>query len=405
MCKTTKKRNLFCDLCRKARLLSPADCGKMKKMRRSTAEAGGVFPMETFKAFLKRKDIVFSGRRYGIDAMSAMAQGLFCSLLIGTILNTLGAQLHLEFLVSVGSFAASMSGAAMAVAIGWALKAPPLVLFSLATVGYAANLLGSTTLDGGKGAGGPLAVLFIAIFSAELGKAVSKETRVDILVTPLVTILSGVALSHAVAPAIGTAASAVGDFVRWATVLQPFWMGILVSVVIGVALTLPISSAAICAAIGLTGLAGGAAVAGCCAQMVGFAVLSFRENRWGGLVSQGLGTSMLQMGNIVKNPKIWIPATAASAITGPMATCLFHLEMNDPASAVASGMGTCGMVGPIGVYAGWVNDVATGAKAAITTMDWVGLALICFVLPAVLTWAIGLLCRRLGWIRQGDLKL
>ena len=361
--------------------------------------------METFKAFLKRKDIVFSGRRYGIDAMSAMAQGLFCSLLIGTILNTLGAQLHLEFLVSVGSFASSMSGAAMAVAIGWALKAPPLVLFSLATVGYAANLLGSTTLDGGKGAGGPLAVLFIAIFSAELGKAVSKETRVDILVTPLATILSGVALSYAVAPAIGTAASAVGDFVRWATVLQPFWMGILVSVVIGVALTLPISSAAICAAIGLTGLAGGAAVAGCCAQMVGFAVLSFRENRWGGLVSQGLGTSMLQMGNIVKNPKIWIPATAASAITGPMATCLFRLEMNDPASAVASGMGTCGMVGPIGVYAGWVNDVATGAKAAITPMDWVGLALICFILPAVLTWAIGLLCRRLGWIRQGDLKL
>ena len=361
--------------------------------------------METFKAFLKRKDIVFSGRRYGIDAMSAMAQGLFCSLLIGTILNTLGTQLHLEFLVNVGSFASSMSGAAMAVAIGWALKAPPLVLFSLATVGYAANLLGSTTLDGGKGAGGPLAVLFIAIFAAELGKAVSKETKVDILVTPLTTILTGVALSYAVAPAIGTAASAVGDFVRWATVLQPFWMGILVSVVIGVALTLPISSAAICAAIGLTGLAGGAAVAGCCAQMVGFAVLSFRENRWGGLVSQGLGTSMLQMGNIVKNPKIWIPATAASAITGPMATCLFHLEMNDPASAVAPGMGTCGMVGPIGVYAGWVNDVATGAKAAITGMDWVGLALICFVLPAVLSWAFGLLCRRLGWIREGDLKL
>ena len=405
MCKTTKKQNLFCGLSTEARLLSPADCDKMKKIRRNTAEAGGVFPMETFKAFLKRKDIVFSGRRYGIDAMSAMAQGLFCSLLIGTILNTLGTQLHLEFLVNVGSFASSMSGAAMAVAIGWALKAPPLVLFSLATVGYAANLLGSTTLDGGKGAGGPLAVLFIAIFAAELGKAVSKETKVDILVTPLTTILTGVALSYAVAPAIGTAASAVGDFVRWATVLQPFWMGILVSVVIGVALTLPISSAAICAAIGLTGLAGGAAVAGCCAQMVGFAVLSFRENRWGGLVSQGLGTSMLQMGNIVKNPKIWIPATAASAITGPMATCLFHLEMNDPASAVASGMGTCGMVGPIGVYAGWVNDVATGAKAAITGMDWVGLALICFVLPAVLSWAFGLLCRRLGWIREGDLKL
>lgn len=361
--------------------------------------------MKGFKAFLKRKDIVFSGKRYGIDAMSAMAQGLFCSLLIGTILDTLGSQLHLEFLVSVGSFASAMSGAAMAVAIGWALKAPPLVLFSLATVGYAANLLGSTTLDGNKGAGGPLAVLLIAIVAAELGKAVSKETRVDILVTPLVTILSGVALSYAIAPAIGTAASAVGDFVRWATVLQPFWMGILVSVVIGIALTLPISSAAICAAIGLTGLAGGAAVAGCCANMVGFAVLSFRENRWGGLVSQGLGTSMLQMGNIVKNPKIWIPAIAASAVTGPLATCVFHLEMNDPASGVASGMGTCGMVGPIGVYAGWVNDVATGVKSAITAFDWVGLILICFVLPAVLTWVFGLVCRKLGWIREGDLKL
>ena len=171
------------------------------------------------------------------------------------------------------------------------------------------------------------------------------------------------ALSAWWAPAIGTAASAVGDFVKWATVLQPFWMGILVSVVIGIALTLPISSAAICAAIGLTGLAGGAAVAGCCANMVGFAVLSFRENRWGGLVSQGLGTSMLQMGNIVKNPRIWLPAILTSAITGPLATCVFHFEMNDPASGVASGMGTCGMVGPIGVYTGWVNDVATGSQS------------------------------------------
>ena len=182
-------------------------------------------------------------------------------------------------------------------------------------------------------------------------------------------------------------------------------MGILVSVVIGIALTLPISSAAICAAIGLTGLAGGAAVAGCCANMVGFAVLSFRENRWGGLVSQGLGTSMLQMGNIVKNPRIWLPAILTSAITGPLATCVFHLEMNDPASAVASGMGTCGMVGPIGVYTGWVNDVATGAKAAVTAVDWAGLALICFVLPAVLSWLFGLFFRRIGWIRAGDLTL
>ena len=361
--------------------------------------------MEGLKSFLQRKNIVISARRYGIDALGAMAQGLFCSLLIGTILDTLGDQLDLAFLVEVGGFASAMSGAAMAVAIGYALQAPPLVLFSLAAVGYAANALGSTTLDGGKGAGGPLAVLFIAVIAAELGKAVSKETKVDLLVTPLVTILSGAALSALWAPAIGTAASSVGELIRWATVLQPFWMGILVSVVIGIALTLPISSAAICAAIGLTGLAGGAAVAGCCANMVGFAVLSFRENRWGGLVSQGIGTSMLQMGNIVKNPKIWLPAILTSAITGPLATCVFHLEMNDPSGGVASGMGTCGLVGQIGVYTGWVNDVATGAKTAITPFDWAGLLLISFVLPAVLCWAFGLFFRRIGWIREGDLKL
>ena len=361
--------------------------------------------MEGLKSFLQRKNIVISARRYGIDALGAMAQGLFCSLLIGTILDTLGDQLGLAFLVEVGGFASAMSGAAMAVAIGYALQAPPLVLFSLATVGYAANALGSTTLDGGKGAGGPLAVLFIAVIAAELGKVVSKETKIDILVTPLVTILVGVGLSAWWAPAIGTAASSVGDFVEWATVLQPFWMGILVSVVIGVALTLPISSAAICAAIGLTGLAGGAAVAGCCANMVGFAFLYFRENRWGGLISQGLGTSMLQMGNIVRNPRIWLPAIFTSAITGPLATCVFQFQMNDPSGGVASGIGTCGMVGPIGVYAGWVNDVANGAKAAITAMDWVAMALICFILPAVLTWAFGLLLRRIGWIREGDLTL
>ena len=344
------------------------------------------------KEFLKRKNIVISAKRYGIDALGAMAQGLFASLLIGTILNTLGTQLGIPALSTCGGYASSMSGAAMAIAIGYALQAPPLVLFSLATVGYAANALGSTTLSGGSGAGGPLAVLFIAVIAAECGKAVSKETKVDILVTPLVTILVGVGLSALIAPA-------------WATDLQPFLMGIVVSVVIGIALTLPISSAAICAALGLTGLAGGAAVAGCCAQMVGFAVMSFKENKWGGLISQGIGTSMLQMGNIVKNPRIWIPPIVTSAITGPIATCIFHLQMNDPASAVASGMGTCGLVGQIGVYAGWVADVAAGTKASITAMDWIGLILISFVLPAVLTPLIAMPLRKAGWIKDGDMKL
>ena len=189
----------------------------------------------------------------------------------------------------------------------------------------------------------------------------------------------------------------------WATELQPFFMGIIVSVIVGIALTLPISSAAICAALSLTGLAGGAAVAGCCAQMVGFAVMSFKENKWGGLFAQGIGTSMLQMGNIVRNPRIWLPPILASAITGPVATCIFHLKMNG--AAVASGMGTCGLVGQIGVYTGWLNDIAEGTKAAITGMDWAGLVLICFILPAVLSWAIAIPMRKCGWIKENDLKL
>ena len=366
--------------------------------------------MEKLRAFLKRKDIVFSAKRYFIEAMGAMAQGLFCTLLVGTILNTIGQQFHIGFLnavivtigkgdgavnYTIGGLCSAMVGPGMAVAIARALNAPPLVLFSLIPVGFATNYMGD--------AGGPLAVLFVAIVAAELGKAVSKETKIDILVTPIVTVLVGVGFAALIAAPVGTAASAVGQAIMWATELQPFFMGILVSVIIGIALTLPISSAAICFALGLTGLAGGAAVAGCCAQMVGFAVMSFPENRWGGLAAQGLGTSMLQMGNIVRNPRIWIPPTLASAITGPLATCLFRLEMNGP--AISSGMGTCGLVGQIGVYTGWVNDVASGAKAAVTGMDWLGLVLISFVLPAVLTWLIAIPLRKWGWIKDGDLKL
>ena len=362
--------------------------------------------MADFKAFLKRKDIEISAKRYGIDALGAMAQGLFCSLLIGTIINTLGSQFHIAFLTNpvatvagtdytVGGLASAMSGPAMATAIGYALHCPPLVLFSLITVGFATNALG--------GAGGPLAVLFIAIISAEVGKAVSKETKVDLLVTPLVTIFTGIILAAWWAPALGKAAMRVGDVIMWATELQPFLMGILVSLVVGIALTLPISSAAICAALGLTGLAGGAAVAGCCAQMVGFAVMSFPENKWGGLVSQGIGTSMLQMGNIVKNPRIWIAPCVTSMITGPIATCLFGLRMNG--AAVSSGMGTCGLVGQIGVYTGWVNEIAAGTRTAITTWDWVGLIMISFILPAVLCPLINQVCRKLGWVKDGDMKL
>ncbi len=361
--------------------------------------------MANIKAFLKRKDIVLSGKRYGIDALGAMAQGLFCTLLVGTILNTVGQQFGIAFLnkilvtvkqgdmeigYTVGGLASAMVGPGIAVAIGMALHAPGMVLFSLIPVGFAANAMG--------GAGGPLAVYFVAIVAAECGKLVSKETKVDILVTPIVTILVGIGFAALVAAPIGKAASAVGEFIRWATVLQPFWMGILVSVAVGIALTLPISSAAICAALGLTGLAGGAAVAGCCAHMVGFAVMSFRENRWGGLVAQGVGTSMLQMPNLIKNPLCWIPPVLASAITGPLATCLFKLEMNG--APVNSGMGTCGFCGQIGIWTGWISTGHT-----ITAMDWVGLVLICFVLPAVLSTLFCELLRRWGWIKENDLKL
>lgn len=351
--------------------------------------------MSKFKAFLKRKDIEISAKRYFIDAMGAMANGLFASLLMGTIISTIGTQFNIQMLIDMGNFAKSVSGPAMAVAIAFSLKAPALVMFSMLAVGSAANSLG--------GAGGPLAVLLIAIVATELGKMVSKETKIDILVTPLVSIASGVLLSMLCAPAIGAAAGKFGSLIMWATELHPFFMGILVSVIVGVVLTLPISSAAICAAMGLTGLAGGAAVAGCCAQMVGFAVISYKENKVGGLISQGLGTSMLQMGNIVKNPLIWIPPTLASAITGPLATCVFKLQMNG--EAISSGMGTCGLVGPIGVYTGWVNDMAAGIKSAITPVDWIGMLLICIVLPAILSFLFGIVLRKIGWIKEGDLQL
>ena len=347
------------------------------------------------KEFLRKKNIIFSAKRYGIDALGAMAQGLFASLLIGTIISTLGEQLGIGILVTVGGYAKGATGAAMAISIGVALQCPPLVLFSLAAVGMAANELG--------GAGGPLAVLVVTIFAAEFGKLVSKETKIDIIVTPFVTICVGVLLSLGCAPAIGAAASTVGTAIMWATELQPFFMGIIVSVIVGIALTLPISSAAICAALSLTGLAGGAAVAGCCAQMVGFAVMSFRENKWGGLVSQGIGTSMLQMGNIVKNPRIWIAPIVTSAITGPIATCLFKLQMNG--TPVSSGMGTCGFVGQIGVYTGWMNDITAGTKTAVTGWDWAGLLLISFILPAILCPLINAFLRKIGWVKDGDMTL
>ncbi len=352
---------------------------------------------ETVKKYLKR---------YFIDAMGAMALGLFASLLTGTIFNAIGMIPYLEFMGQIGKYAQSVAGPAMAVAIAFSLKAHPLVMFSAATVGYAANTLG--------GAGGPLAVFFIAIIAVEVGMLVSKKTKVDIIVTPFVTILVGGIVSIFLAPAIGTLVGYISTFIGWAALQAPLVTGIIVSVVIGVCLTLPISSAAICAGLVLTGsaaamgsseglaIAGAAAVAGCCAQMVGFAVISFRENRWSGILSQGIGTSMLQMPNIIRHPQIWIAPTLASAITGPLAVCVFDLKMYG--AAINSGMGTCGLLGPIGMILGWLSP-ENGYPGEVTALHWIGLALVCFVLPAVLSIIFNEILRKTGLVKDGYMKL
>ncbi len=334
-----------------------------------------------FGAFLKRKDINISLRVYFIDAMGAMAYGLFTSLLIGTIFSTLGNELGIPFFIELADFAKDATGAALGISIAWALKSPKLVLFSSAAVGLAGNALG-----------GPVGAFIATIIAAELGKLVYGETKVDIIVTPAVCIVSGVAVAMLAGPAVSALMTAFGSLIMTATSMQPIIMGIIVSALMGIALTLPISSAAICIMLNLGGIAAGAATAGCCAQMIGFAVMSFKENRWGGLIAQGLGTSMLQMPNIIKNPRIWIPPTLASMITGPIATSVFGLK-NIP---VGAGMGTCGLVGPFGI----ISAMPEGGASM-----WIGIALVCFILPAVLTLLFSTVLRRIGWIKEGDLKL
>ena len=356
------------------------------------------------KKYLKEQNIEFSFNRIAIQGLGGMAHGLFASLLIGTILGTIGGFFPGtavgDFLAAVSGYTKEVQGAAMALAIGYSMQASPYVLYSLATVGLVANSLGSS--------GGPLAVYFVTLIAILFGKLVSKRTPIDLIVTPTVTICIGVLAAKLLAPPIGAFATWLGDLIYMATNLQPFLMGILVSVLMGIILTLPISSAAICAGLGLVGLAGGAAVAGCCAQMVGFAVCSYRENKLNGLASIGLGTSMLLVPNLLQKPILWLPPTITAAITGPIATCLFGLRMNG--SPISSGMGTSGLVGPIGVVTGWLNpseralevgEIVTQAGA----MEWIGMILICFILPAILSFVISEFMRKKGWIKEGDYKL
>ena len=366
---------------------------------------------KTFKEFLKSKDINVSAKTYFVDAMGGMAQGLFASLLVGTILSTIAKYVILidnpavkqlgHYIAQAGSLASAVTGAAIGIGIAFALKAPMLVMACAAAVGYFANAYpgsvgkcGFYYLDKPYTAG-PLGVFIAVIFAVEFGKMVSKQTKVDILVTPLVTLGVGFGVAYVTCPPIAIAMNWLGEFINTATTLHPFLMGIIISVVVGIILTLPISSAAICASIGIAGIAGGAALAGCCAQMIGFAVASYRENKWGGVVSQGLGTSMLQMPNIMTHPQIWIPATLASAITGPMSTMIFKLEC----TGLSAGMGTCGLVGPIGCFS---------AMTASGTLNWysmLGMFCICFFTPAVLSLIFSEIMRKLGWIKPGYMKL
>lgn len=349
-------------------------------------------------AYLKKKGLMLSAKAYFVDAMSAMALGLFASLLMGTIFGTVAKYIpdgnvikdYFNLLAGAGGACGAMIG----VAIAHSLNAPMLVLLSSGVVGMFGNAYGvSIMVEGAMKTvtAGPAGAFIAVLFAVEIGKLVSKATKVDILVTPAVTLGVGALAAMLLCPAVSWCMYWLGSFVNYATTVVPFVMGIIISVVVGIVLTLPISSAALCAMIGITGLAGGAAVAGCCAQMVGFAVISFRENKWGGVVAQGLGTSMLQMGNIVKKPVIWLAPTLAAAVTGPISTCLLKLEC----TGVSAGMGTCGLVGPIGVF----------ADMGFTPSSIIGVILVCIVLPAILSLFFNEIMRKLGWIKTGDMQL
>ena len=358
-----------------------------------------------FRSFLDKKGITLSPKVYFVDAMSAMALGLFASLLIGTIFGSVRDQLlpdslaagnviydFINYMAQIGDVKASGNaiGAVLGIAVAYSLKATPLSMLSAGAVGMLGHQLG-TTIGTSNVTAGPLGAFLCVLIAVEVTKLVAKATKVDIIVTPAVMLVVGALMAMLLCPGIAYLMYWLGEFIKAATNALPFFMGIVIAVVVGIVLTLPISSAALCAMISIGGIAGGAAAVGCCAQMVGFAVISFRENKWGGVIAQGIGTSMLQMGNIVKNPLIWIPATLASAITGPISTCVFKLEC----TGVFAGMGTCGLVGPIGI----LKDMNFSATSII------GVLLLCIILPAILSLIFSEIMRKLGWIKEGDMKL
>lgn len=336
------------------------------------------------KKYLEQQNINISAKTYFIDALGAMAFGLFASLLVGTILNTIGKTFGINILTDrIWPLVTQATGAAIAVSIASALNAPKLVLFASTIVGIGAYELG-----------GPVGVYVATIFATEFAKLVSKRTKLDIIITPAVTILVGIIIGDLIGPGVSSFMTGLGNVIMRATELQPFLMGIVVSVLVGVALTLPISSAAICMMLGLSGLAGGAATIGCCCQMIGFAVTSYKDNGLEGLLAQGLGTSMFQVPNTIKNPWIWLPPTLASAILGPLATVVFRMQ-NDP---LGSGMGTSGLVGQI-------QTLSTMGANAGTTSILLQILLLHFILPAAISYIIYKLMHKKGLIKDGDMKI
>ncbi len=340
-----------------------------------------------------------------IDGLSGMALGLFSTLIVGTIIQQIGTFIPGsvgEMVYVLGKVAAAMTSAGIAIGVAYKFRESPLVTFSAATAGmvggFAGKLLAGTVLVDGamvfSGPGEPLGAFIAALVGIELGHLVSGKTKIDILVTPLATILGGSAVGLILGPPISAFMTGLGNIINWGTEQQPFLMGIVVSVLMGMILTLPISSAALGIILNLSGLAAGAAVIGCCCNMVGFAVASYRENKIGGLIAQGVGTSMLQVPNIVRKPVIWLPAIISSAITGPMGTMLFNMQCN----ATGSGMGSAGFVGQIMT---WQTMVAYDSPAVVL----IKILLLQFFLPAVFTLAVSEFMRKKGWIRFGNMKL
>jgi len=327
-------------------------------------------------------------KRYFLDALSAMALGLFASLIIGLILSQFSKIPGFNFLKEFTQIISAKSpvvGAAIGVAVAWGLKVTPLAMFSSAATGaFGYMYMG----------GGPVGAFIAAIIGAELGNLVSGKTKLDIVIVPIVTIVTGSIAGKFVGPYISTFMTELGAVINSATTLMPIPMGAIVSTLMGLALTAPISSAAIAISLNMSGLAAGAATVGCSAQMVGFAVASYRENKLSGLLSQGLGTSMLQVPNIVKRPQVWIPATLAGAILGPLSTTIFAMTNN----SLGAGMGTSGLVGQFGTFSAMQGS-------APTSVIIFKILLLHFIAPAALTLLFSEIMRKKGWIREGDLKL